>query len=204
MQLTERDISILKFINQFGFCEIQHIQRRFFLKIPRSYQIMQRLVKAGLIKHVRVFFSHPGFFLLSDKGAYYTELPALDHITLGNYLHYLTIIEVYLRLNQRYSNIEWISERELIHNKLIGEFSKRWHIADGILIFSDDRKIAIEVELNFKGMHRTEQILKEYSAQFSIHEVWYFCEEHVFWVLREMASEMPFIKVFSLKEFLHV
>lgn len=57
MKLTDRDVDILRFINDFGFCEILQIEKRFGVKRPRSYQIMSRLVKAGLVKHDGLFFT---------------------------------------------------------------------------------------------------------------------------------------------------
>lgn len=47
MQLTERDLTILHFINDFGFCEMPQIEARFGLTKPRNYQIMEILITAG-------------------------------------------------------------------------------------------------------------------------------------------------------------
>src|ERR1700722_13596289 len=109
MQLTERDIRILHFINDFGFCEMPQIEKMFGLVKPRSYQIMQRLVTAGLVKHERVFHGRHGIYRLSKKGAGHTELPALARITLGNYNHSLAVLDVYLYLLTKHPDAEWLS-----------------------------------------------------------------------------------------------
>lgn len=55
MKMTKRDIAIMEFIHEFWFCEITQIEQKFRLKKPRSYQIMQRLVREKLVIHERVF-----------------------------------------------------------------------------------------------------------------------------------------------------
>lgn len=69
MIMTESDIEIRKFINDFGFCEISQIEKRFQLNRPRNYKIMQRLVKADFVMHQRVFNNNFGIFYLSNIGA---------------------------------------------------------------------------------------------------------------------------------------
>ena len=112
------------------------------------------------------------------------------------------MIAIYLKLNELYPETLWISEREILHDKYVNGFGKRGHTADGILVFPDGKEIAIEVELTYKGAHRTENILKGYCAQFSIHEVWYFCSENILAMIGELAKSMPFIKMYNLKEYL--
>ena len=79
-QLTERDLEILAFINTFGFCEMPQLEARFGLRKPRNYQVMNRLVGAGLVRHERVFYGRHGIYRLSPKGARFTGLPALARV----------------------------------------------------------------------------------------------------------------------------
>jgi len=85
MQLTERDTEILQFINSFGFCEIPQIESRFEVTKRRSYQILERLITAGLVKHERVLHGKHGIYRLTAKGASYTDLPASSRITMNTY-----------------------------------------------------------------------------------------------------------------------
>jgi len=159
MQLTERDVKILQFINDFGFCEMPQIEKLFGLVKPRSYQIMQRLVAAGLVKHERVFHGRHGIYRLTKKGASHTDLPALARITLANYNHSLAVLDVYLYLQAKHPDAEWLSERHLIHEKYFDGVGKRGHLPDGIMLMpgSDEKeqKIAIEVELRSKAKARS-------------------------------------------------
>lgn len=203
MQLTERDMRILSFINDFGFCEMPQIEKMFGLVKPRSYQIIQRLIAAGLVKHERVFHGRHGIYRLSKKGASHTDLPALARVSLAHYNHSLAVLDVYLHLSKSHPDAEWLSERHLIHQKYFDGLGKRGHLPDGILLFSDEKKIAIEVELRLKAKMRIESILKWYTTQFDFSEVWYFCPQDVATSLRSVVGEsMPFVKMRSLREIL--
>lgn len=202
MKLTERDIGILKFINEFGFSEMPQIERRFGLKKPRSYQLLTRLVEEGYVKHERVFHGRHGIYRLSRKGAKLTHLPPLARVPLANYKHDITLMEVYLRLREQYPEASWISERELKRDKYFDGVGKFGHLSDGLLVFKDGKRIAVEVELSLKSRNRVEQILKWYSGVFEIEEVWYYCPKGIMASMSSMAVEMPHIKFNDLDEFL--
>lgn len=128
--------------------------------------------------------------------------PSIKTISLGIYNHQLTIIEVYIKLMQQYPDALWISERYLKREKFMKGIGKRSHIADGMLIFPDQKQIAIEVELTTKGESRLHQILKCYASQFSINEVWYFCSSPAINKVAKLAADLRYVKVYSLQQFL--
>lgn len=202
LQLTERDVQILFFINEFGFCTLHHLERRFEFKKPRSSQIVRRLEKEGLIQNERIFHQRPSVYRLTSQGARYTDLPPLKRIPLGTYLHELTLVDVYLKLREEYPNALWVGERRLKHDKFLGSLRERDHMPDGLLVLQDDRRIAIEVELTLKSLRRLEEIFKNYGTQFEINEVWYYCSPSLIATLQKCAYQMPWIRIFSLKEFI--
>lgn len=201
-KITERDVEILRFINDFGFCEMPQLERRFGFKKPRNYQVMSRLIEGGLVKHERVFYGRHGIFRLSERGAKLTELPALARVPLATYQHDLTLIEVYLKLREQYPAAQWVSERQLRRDKYFDGVGKTGHLSDGLLVFPDGKQVAVEVELSLKGKHRLEHILKGYGADFSLEAVWYYCSEGVASVISLMAASWPFVKIYPLREFL--
>jgi DNA-binding PadR family transcriptional regulator len=202
MRVTERDIEMVRFINEFGFCDMSQIEKRFSISRPYGYEIMQRLVKQKFVKHERVFHGKPGIYTVTHKGAQYTDLPPLDKLYVGQYDHQLSIVNVYLQLRQQYPDAEWISERQLKHDKFRDGVGKKGHVSDGILQWVCGKRVAIEVELTRKGKNRLEKILKSYIAQFAFQEVWYYCAPHVIPALMILTEKMPFIKVYDLTEFL--
>lgn len=201
-QITERDIAILKFINEFGFCEMPHLNKKFQLRKPRNYQILGKLIDLGFVKHERVFHGH-GIYCLSKKGAQYTDLPPIKKIPVGIYRHEILLIELYFELMGRFPDVKWISVRKLIWDKFRDGVGQKGHVADGMMIFPDGKKIMIELELSVKGRYRSERILRQYGSQFDIHEVWYFCADHVLPIIGELAANKPYIRVHLLRDYVH-
>lgn len=202
MRITKRDLEILKFINKSGFCNRVQLEKKFDLKWWRVYQVMERLVKAQLVKHKRVLFYEPGVFYLTREGASLTDLPALDKISLGSYHHQITLTALMLRLCELYPEAEWISERQLKHQKFSKGIGQSGHVADGLLVFPEQKKVAIELELTIKGNERLKQIIKAYSKQLEIKDIWYFCSKSVFNKISTAVEKKDFIKAYPLEEFL--
>ncbi len=202
MRLTKRDIVIIKFINDFGYCEMPEIMKRFELKKTWMYEIMQRLVEAKLVSHRRILHGH-GVYLVTRKGAKYTDLPSIERIPIGRYEHQIYIINVYNKLRKEYPAACWVSERKLKHDLFYDGLGKVGHVADGILMFPDGKQVAIEVELSVKGKNRIEKILRKYISQLTIKEVWYYCFPAVVPVLTELSKKMPFVKIYDLIEYLY-
>lgn len=198
MQTTRRDIEIMKFINEFGFCEIKQIEKQFNLKKSRSYQIMQRLATAKYVKHEMVFYGTHGIYYLTKEGADCTDLPKIKNIPKDNYEHQLAIIDVYFKLKKSYPQAEWIGERRIKRDKFMKGLGKTGHVADGMLLFPDNTEIAIEVELSMKSKKRLAEIFKNYLRCFNIKEVWYFCAPNILERVAKLAERMPHIKVHCL------
>lgn len=203
MQLTNRDKAILCFINECGFCVMPQIQKEFNLKFPRNYQIMKRLIGERYVLHQQIFKHQHGIYHLTKKGAAQTSLPPVSQISLGGYQHQLLITDVRQQLSIKYPAAKWMSERYLKQQKYYYGIGKTGHIADGILIFPDETKIAIEVELSMKGKRRIEKIISAYGGQLEITEAWYFCADPVIRPMSALAKNKSYIKIYSIKEFLH-
>ena len=201
MKLTQRDMEIMRFINEFGFCEITQIEKRFGLKKPRSYQIMQRLTKENLIKHERVFHGKHGIFYLTRQGANYTDLPALKNIPKDNYTHQLTVIEIHLQLMHLFPGSMWLSERRIKRDKSAYSVGhKSDHLADGVLILPDEKHIAIEIELTMKTKKRIEDIIVAYILHHRLKEVWYFCSPVIIERVRKAARQWKHVKIHTLPD----
>ncbi|WP_218813794.1 hypothetical protein [Rickettsiella endosymbiont of Dermanyssus gallinae] len=202
MKLTSRDVEILKFINEFGFCEMPQINQRFSLRKPRNYQLLSKLVRHNLLQHERILYKEHGIFRLTQAGARFTTLPPMRRITFANYHHDRMVINLHIKLMATYPDATWISERKLKHEKCKLGVGKEGHLPDGILVFPNGIQAAIEVELTSKSRQRLEDILKTYATQFALQEVWYFCHESMVPRLKEAAKAMPFVKIYALKTFL--
>ncbi len=194
--MTERDLEILNFINMFGFCERPHLEKKFDLTPQRFRDCLKRLKGQELISEEAIFHKRPKIYRLTKKGAQYTDLPPLHKIPFALYHHEITVVDVALILMNQYKEALWRSERYLKREKR--ESLEKWHIADGHLIFSDGRRIAIEIELTLKDPQRLKEIFKKYALEFDISEVWYFCTPLLLKPLQKAAEAMPFIHFFDL------
>lgn len=166
----------------------------------RTYAVMQRLIKARLVLHERIFHAKPGVYRLTAQGAEGTGFLPLPRIALATYEHHSKLFGLYFTLRQRYPEAQWISERQLKQEKYQHGVGKVGHIADAMLLLPDKKPIAIELELTQKSQSRLESILKYYRSDFSIHEVWYFSPQPIYQRLQKMAEKMPHIKPYLLEE----
>ena len=200
--LTEQELAIIQFIHEFGFCDIHHIMRRFNIKRTVCYEKMRSLMRFGLLNFKVVLPHFPGVYFLTIKAVRLinADLSLLTYVPLNNYSHYMEVLKVYLKLHDKYPDSTWKTERRLIKQKHEDMVGNKEHIPDGILILSDGKHIAIEVELSLKSRERLLGILTDYVVDRSVYEVWYFCLPQVFTVVNSMAVTLPKIKTFFLNE----
>lgn len=202
--LSEKEIEILRFVNEFGFCEIQQIMKRFAMKKSPAYLKMQMLIRLGLVIQARVIQGRRGSYCVTHKGIslLQLDLPLVKKISLGIYDHHLLVIDVHLKFRELHPDTVWVTERRLIRNQYENGFRKNEHLPDGVLIFPDSNQYAIEIERSLKTKARLEEILLGYGLQRTFKEVWYFCSQEVFSLLNKVTNNMPYVKTYNLKEFL--
>lgn len=153
--------------------------------------------------HKKVNFESHGIYYLTSKGASYTDLPPLEKISKGIHDHQQVLVDVILKLREKYPETIWVSERYLIQQKFQYGVGKSGHVSDGVLIFPDNKKISIEVELSLKSKQRLQGIINSYAGTLAYKEVWYFCSDNVMRGINALAGKKSFIKIYSLREFLH-
>lgn len=204
MLLSENMIEILRMLNEFGFCDISHIGKRFDVKKTIAYENMQILINYRLVMHTRLLKYQPRVYYLTSKGIdlLKLDLPLIRRIPLNIYAHQLTVIDVYLKLRKIYPNAIWVSERRLIREKYSSNSKMNDHLPDGALVFPEGYQCAIEVERSLKTRDRLSAILNEYGLQTTYREVWYFCTTGIITTLSELAIDAPYIKIYNLSEFL--
>jgi hypothetical protein len=199
MMHKSRDMRIIKFINEFGFCELPQIQKQFALSKHRAYKVMQRLVEREYVMHERVFFHRHGIYRATRLGAQFTDVPMLDKVPVGIYEHQLAVIEIYIKLMREYPDATWLTERVLRRTGYMPGKGRDKHYADALMSMPDGRQIAIEVELTMKSKRRLEDIFKRYMSQFDIKEVWYFCSPDIFEKVNKLVGRYgSVIKVFEV------
>jgi len=101
-------------------------------------------------------------------------------------------------MNQ-FPNATWLSERFIRREKSTYSVGHKInHLCDGILIFPDDRQVAIEVELTMKTKERIKEIIMGYVLHSRIKEVWYYCSPETINRVRRAADKWGHVKVYGL------
>ncbi len=201
LRLTVRDLRLLAWINAVGFVCIDHIAA--WMKVAKStaYVRMKKLVDQEYLIHERIFCGIPGVYRVTRHGVQVSgsELPPLRKVAVGSYHHDISVTELSLKLSKKYQT-HYIPERELRHLDGLDSIGKTGHTPDSVLVL-DDKKIAIELELNKKGRKRRDKIIAHYMKTFAYDEVWYFCSTNeVKNQINKYVEKAPFLKTFHVSE----
>ena len=194
--LTQRDLAIMKWLNSFGFATTIQIANKFKMHPTSAYARLKKLAVNNYFIFGRLFHAKPGMYRATKFATDLTGdlLPPIKKINLAEVHHDLQVIDVSLKLQQQFQ-AEFITERELRHQKGIAGVGVRGHICDGVLKFGG-KNIALEIERTTKSKARLEKIFKEYRRSFDYQEIWYFCENQaIYRSLEKYAAKNKFIKL---------
>lgn len=202
--LTERDKKIIVLINRFGYLTAAQVARAMGMSLRVAYRRLQRMVKERYLIHKRILARAPGIYYVGSRGLAEvdTELGRFT-VRLQTLLHNLAVADVAIALLERHPGSNWLTEREL-RRKAGQKFGVGWqgHIPDGALVFSDGKRVAVEVEMTAKEKRRVEKIMRGYLRNADDYaEVWYFCRtrrqvERV----KDVSRGYDFVRVFRLED----
>lgn len=138
-------------------------------------------------------------YSVTNYGATCTDLPPLQNIPKDNYIHQLTVMNVYFQIKNQFPGAVWLSERRIKREKndyCVGNRVK--HLADGIVILPDAKEVAVEVELTMKSQKRLKEIIQGYALHQHINEVWYYCPIETADKIKKAAEQWGHIKIHPL------
>lgn len=198
MQITDRDIEILLWINRMRFVTAKQVGKKFKMGIKAAYRVLKRLCDDRYLYHSRNYLYEPGVYLCTKRGKrisgsslWVPERPG-EYLDKALYKHTLVVVDLSIELEKIGG---WISERELRKGHNFNEM-----VPDGVLI-KDGQKIAIEVELTLKSNKRLDKKIEYYKGNIDYYEVWYFAEtEAIAEAVKKRIENMKFIKVFYLND----
>lgn len=136
---------------------------------PRTVQrVTGRLRDAGLVTTRRLLVGEPAWVIPTGTGL----RAAGQHFgvwqpRIGLLAHVAAVNDVRLHVQGRAPQSEWVPERLLARERTAGE-----HLPDGVVI-TQERRVAIEVELTIKSQRRITAILDELTSRYDA--VLYFC-----------------------------
>jgi hypothetical protein len=203
VQITPRDIELLKLINGFGFVDVRYVCDQFCMHNKIAYRRLRKLVLKQLLVYEKLFYQAPGVYRLTKAGVDITDdvVPPLKKLVNATYKHNLLIAYLSVVLEKKF-NGQFLTERHLRHQLGLTGVGQASHVPDGVLTI-EGKQYAIEVELTTKGSRRLESIIGQYRKDFKYDEVWYFCANNeVKNKLKSAIGSSEFIKLYDLKDYL--
>ena len=193
MQLTKRDVDILKYVDKFGFVKAASIFSRFGIGAKPGHRRLKTLTNNGYLLQRKILYNAPGVYMLADEPV---------KVNVSTFDHDIVLPDIANALTARYGG-EWISEREIRRDN--GFVPHGYRAPDGVLILRDGTEIAVEYEAAMKGSQRLEKILKEYASETRFKEVWYIADgESIAKKIKSAGKNLDYVRVFLVQEVLGV
>lgn len=179
--VTERDINIMRFVNQFGFSSIPIIKKTFFKHIDdNSARVMAQrrltvLKNYGFVKELKNQITRHNIYSMTESGLGVLEannhecLKPVNHVNWGEFQHDFEIQNVYVRFRDL-GYLRFYSERKAKEKMPFGDL-----IPDLIIFRNDDKALMIEVEMTRKSFKRMEEKLRQYSDSPYMFSLLYLC-----------------------------
>jgi DNA-binding MarR family transcriptional regulator len=146
-----------------------------------SERTVARLREAGLVRTQRLLASEPPWVIPTASGLRACgQRFGVWRPRLGLLAHVAAVNDVRLHVCARSPESEWVCERLLARMRQDGE-----HLPDAMVV-TDERRVAIEVELTVKSRRRTTEIINELSRRFDA--ILYFCAPVPHRALTELAA----------------
>ena len=186
IQLTDRDVAILRDLTRFWALTVEQVARRHFRATNTAANRLAALVRAGYVRVERPRYRGRAAYLVTASGARLADvvLPAARFSPMA-LPHRLAVVDLADLLLIRSPGATWTSERELrrdsmqtVRDRRRGQLlSGTPHVPDGVLTIPGGPAggIAIELELSGKKLADHERILRWYGAALDYQQVRWFC-----------------------------
>lgn len=189
VQLTPRDLAILRDVVRFGALTVEQLGRRHFGSVLTAYGRLAALAGAGYLELVRVWHAAPGVYLATPAGTRVADV-ALPPARVGpaTLAHQLAVADVADWLLAQHAGARWVTERELRRDGMAAAREHGTgrlldgvaHVPDGLLLLADGARVAVEVERSVKGSARYRRLLAWYAASMAFDRVrWLVAEARV-------------------------
>jgi len=200
LEITSRDIKVIKFIVEMKFASLEMVFEKFFRKTRTEEEAASKawakkrlfqLQSSGFLVGVYAFSERTKFFSAGKK-AYQVLRQILDPAAnlkpssgfdQKTFVHDRLLGELRVALEASGEVSDWLSDRLLRSNlQLTGGLTGRW-VPDAIIVRNTGEKKALELEIAQKSLARYRQKISKYLS-----------------ILRATSKERPFSKVLYLCE----
>lgn len=192
LRLQERDLELLRWINGFGWINVEMLMRKWEVSATAAGRRLMLLHHHGLLNRQTIAV---GFGLIywptrTATGLVDDDMLPLKQISLRDLYHSYRTLAVAIRLEKQGGTFE--PERRLRRkmNQKKSGLGVTGHVPDGLL-WLDDRElpVAIEVELSLKNKRKIQRICKEYMYSNEYDSVRYYTDKQTVKTLLEKTYE---------------
>jgi hypothetical protein len=182
------DCALVRFIGRCGVVSIEHVMA--FLRVGRTaaYRRVAYLIEAGLLERLELLRAAPSLICATAAGLRWagTGLTPVV-VSPGSVEHWLRCTSTALVLGERYGHQRVFTERDIALLERVEErpvaSAKLAEARDGRLrlhrpdlaVLTDERSIAVEVELTPKAPRRLKEIMRAWRRASWVGEVHYHC-----------------------------
>ena len=195
MNLTERDLGLVRCVNRFGFLTVAQVARFWGgIDFSTAAARVRKLVDEGILKRSEMAHFDVRPLLVTDHGRLLAgdTLPAMKGIRAATYSHDSKLVDLAMDLEKKF-DARFETEREYRWRRpdRAGEF----HVPDGLLR-RENSTVGIELELTQKAPRRLAEIIDSHAANLELDEVWYVvADETMRGYVRRIAGESSHIKI---------
>lgn len=185
----KRDGELVDWLARLGACEMRHVQERYGISRSVAYELVARLIEAGLLERLRLLWGEPALLRATRAGIAYCGL-ALSPARLSahSWRHWSACADAALWIERNWGPEAYISERELVQAEeerqrplasaqplsSYDDYGRGLHRPD-LVIRSDGGQIAVEVELTAKAPKRLEKIIRGWRRCRLVERTIYIC-----------------------------
>ena len=183
-----RDRELVRFVGRHGAVAIEHVMAAMGVGRTAAYRRVAACVERGLLERLDLLRAEPSLLRATREGLRYAGLGmSVAVVSPGSVGHWLRCASTALLLGEEFGPERILTERELrLHERIegrpiasakVGELpggAPRLHRPD-LAVLTDERPIAVEVELTPKAPHRLEQLIRAWRRASWIAEVRYLC-----------------------------
>jgi hypothetical protein len=165
-RLTRRDVAVLAWIGRHGVVSVDQVGRRFWQKPEASRATRRRmtvLLEAGLLARWAPLWTRgPALLIATSRGLRVASVPLRQaRVVSWRTEHSLALVDLSEELLAEYAGSSWLTERELMVGGWRTSLNLR-RLPDGLLVQSDGRRFAVELEASRKEAERLRRIVNDY------------------------------------------
>lgn len=183
--LTSRDQKVLNLIQSYGFVSTEIIAKRHFEGVAMTTVLrrLRKLQTGKWIKQVNLAGYASRYWMLTKRSALLFSRPSMTYLPFFTFDHDVKLMEVRNKLEDSGFAHFWTPEHEIRSTMASSHglrHQHRWLIPDAIVTMGINgygRKIALELELNYKNRGRYKNIFLNYATKSSANGILYIVKE---------------------------